>query len=207
MKLRWFTKEQVFYDLFEQGAKILQEAAERLVQAMDHVNTLPEQAKELKRLEHDGDQVLHDIMARLHRTVITPIDGEDIHKLASEMDDLLDLIEEAAERFILYKVSSMTPQAKEIAKVVQQQVHEIQLVIPKLRDLRHERINEHLIEINRLENEGDRLLRKAIGALFDGKPDPIEVIKWRGLYELLEEATDKCEHIAITIEGIVLKNA
>ena len=207
MKFGLIAKEQAFFDLFERGAGILKEAADHLVKATEHFETLPEEAKELKRLEHEGDQVLHDIMARLNRSFITPIDREDIHKLASEMDDLLDLMEEAAERFLLYKVTSITPQAREIAKVIQQQVHQIQLVTPKLRDLRHERINEHLIEINRLENEGDRLLRKAIGALFDGTPDPIEVIKWRGLYELLEEATDKCEHVAITIEGIVLKNA
>ena len=207
MAFRLIPKEESFFDLFEQLADILFHAAGFLVEATERFETLPENAKRIERLEHDGDQVTHDIMARLNRTFITPLDREDIHRLASALDDVLDHIEAATERFVLFKVQQIMPQAQEIARVIQQQVQEIHRVMPKLRHMRHEPIMEHCIEINRLENVGDRLLRDAFAALFDGVPDPITVIKWRELYELLESATDKCEDVAVAIEGIVLKNA
>ena len=207
MAFRLIPKEESFFDLFEQLADILFNAAGFLVEATERFETLPENAKRIERLEHDGDQVTHDIMARLNRTFITPLDREDIHRLASALDDVLDLMEAATERFVLFKVQRIMPQAQEIARVIQQQVQEIHRVMPKLRHMRHEPIMEHCIEINRLENVGDRLLRDAFAALFDGVPDPITVIKWRELYELLESATDKCEDVAVAIEGIVLKNA
>ena len=207
MAFRLIPKEESFFDLFEQIAEILLKAAGLLMEATARIETLPEHAKRLERLEHDGDQITHDIMARLNRTFITPIDREDIHRLAAALDDVLDLIEATTERFILYKVTSIAPAANQLATVIKQQVQEIHRVIPKLRDLRHERILEHCIEINRLENAGDRLLRDAMGALFDGTPDPIAVIKWRDIYTLLESATDACEDVAVAIEGIVLKNA
>ena len=207
MAFRLFPREESFYDDFERAAEIVLEAAGLIVDATEHFEKVVENAKRLERLEHDGDQVTHDIMARLNRTFITPIDREDIHQLASALDDVLDLIEEVTERFILYKVQRITPQAKQIASVIRQQAEEIHNMIPKLRDMRHERIMEHCIEINRLENAGDRLLREALAALFDGSPDPLTVIKWRELYGLMETATDKCEDVANTIEGIVLKNA
>jgi len=207
MAFRLIPREESFFDLFEQLAGILLKAAGFLVEATAHAETLPENAKRVERLEHDGDQVTHDIVARLNRTFITPIDREDIHQLASSLDDVLDLMEATTERFILYKIASAYPAAQQLAQVIQQQVKEIHGVIPKLRDLRHERIIEHCIEINRLENAGDRLLRDAMGALFDGAKDPLAVIKWRDIYTLLESATDRCEDVANVIEGIVLKNA
>ena len=206
MAFRLIPREESFFDLFEQLSGIMLTAAGVLVEATARFEALPENAKKLERLEHDADQVTHEIMARLNRTFITPFDREDIHQLCTELDDVLDLMEAATERFILYKVSSMMPQAHHIAQVIQQQVQQVHQVIPKLRHLRHEHVMQHCIEINRLENVGDRLLRDAIASLFNGTPDPITVIKWRGLYELLEAATDKCEDIANTVEAIVLKN-
>jgi uncharacterized protein Yka (UPF0111/DUF47 family) len=207
MALRLIPREESFFDQFEQLAEILLKAAGLLVEAMERFETLPDSAKRLERLEHDGDQVTHEVMARLNRTFLAPLDREDIHQLVSALDDVLDLIEATTERFVLYKITSMTPAAKQLARVIQQQVEEIHHVIPKLRHMRHEPIMEHCIEINRLENAGDRLLRDSIGALFDGEPDPLVVIKWRDIYTLLESATDKCEDVAVAIEGIVLKNA
>ena len=119
----------------------------------------------------------------------------------------MDLVEAATERFILFKVQQILPQAQEIAKVIQQQVQQIQGVMPQLRHLKRDSIMPHCVEINRLENVGDRLLRDAMASLFDGRHDPLTVIKWRELYELMEQATDKCEDVANTIEGIVLKNS
>ena len=207
MAFRLIPKEQSFFDLFEQLSGILLKAGGLLAEATGRPETLPENAKRLERLEHDGDQITHEIITRLNKTFITPIDREDIHGLTTALDDVLDLIEAATERFILYKVTSILPQAQQIAKVIQEQVQEIHAVMPKLRHLRHEQIMQHCIEINRLENAGDRLLRDAFAALFNGTPDPLQVIKWRELYELLESATDKCEDVANVIEGIVLKNA
>ena len=207
MAFRLFRKEESFYDDFERSAEIVLAAAGLIVEATEHFEKIVDSAKRLKQLEHDGDQVLHDMMGRLNRTFITPIDREDIHQLAAALDDVLDLIEEVAERFVLYKVRTITPLAQQMAKVIQQQAQEIHKVIPKLRDLRHERVMEHCIEVNRLENTGDQLLREGLVALFDGTPDPLTVIKWRELYGLMELATDKCEDVANAIEGIVLKNA
>ncbi|MBI4343320.1 MAG: DUF47 domain-containing protein [Candidatus Omnitrophica bacterium] len=207
MAFRLIPKEESFYDLFEKQSAILREAAAVLVEATSRVETLAPTAQRLERLEHDGDLITHEIMARLNRTFITPLDREDLHRIGTDLDDVLDLMEAATERFILYKVAAIRPEAAEIAKVIQQQVEEVHKMMPKLRHLRHEQIMEHCIEINRLENIGDRLLRDAIAGLFNGTPDPITVIKWRGLYEVLEEATDKCEDIANTVEAIVLKNS
>ena len=207
MAFRLIPKEESFFDLFEQLVGVLVNAAGVLVAATEHADMLPEHAKRLERLEHDGDQVTHEIMTRLNRTFITPLDREDIHGLTTDLDDVLDLIEAVTERFILYKVTTITPQAQQIAKVIQQQVQEIHQIMPKLRHLKREQILRHCIEINRLENAGDRLLRDSLGALFDGSRDALAVIKWRDLYTLLESATDKCEDVANVIEGIVLKNA
>jgi len=207
MAFRLIPKDESFYDLFEQLSGILVKAADALVDATANFETLPENAKRLERLEHDGDQITHEIIARLNRTFITPLDREDIYRMGTSLDDVLDLMEAATERFTLYKVTSLRPEAHQIAKVIQEQVQQVQKMLPKLRHLRHEHILEHCIEINRLENVADRIQRDAIAALFDGTPDPITVIKWRGLYELLEAATDKCQDIANTVEAIVLKNA
>jgi predicted phosphate transport protein (TIGR00153 family) len=206
MKFRLIPKEESFFDLFEQLVGILVKAGGHLVAATERAESLKENALRLERLEHDGDVVTHEIITRLNRTFITPLDREDIHSLTTALDDVLDLIEAATERFVLYKITEMQPQAKEIAKVIQQQLQEIEKIVPKLRHLKHEHIIEHCIEINRLENAGDRLLRDAFAALFNGTPDPIHVIKWRELYEFLETATDKCEDVANVIESIVLKN-
>ena len=206
MAFRWIPKEESFFDLFEQLADILLKAAGLLVEATEHVETLGENAKRLERLEHDGDQITHELMKRLNRTFITPIDREDIHELATALDDILDLVEATTERFILYKVTTMDSVAPRLAQVIQQQVQEIHRVLPKLRHMRHEHIMEHCVEINRLENVGDRLLRDAMGGLFAGGQDALVVIKWRDIYTLLESATDKCEDVANVIEGIVLKH-
>lgn len=206
MAFRLIPKEESFFDLFEQVANILLKASALLVEATERVEMLPEHAKRLERLEHDGDQVTHEVLTRLNRTFLTPIDREDIHELSTALDDVLDLIEATTERFILYKITTMLPSAQRLAQVIHQQVNEIHHVIPKLRHLRHEHIMRHCVEINRLENAGDRLLRDSMAALFDGVADPLVVIKWRDLYTLLESATDKCEDVANVIEGIVLKN-
>jgi len=207
MGFRLIPREESFFDLFEKASNNLLEAGRLLVQTMEHFDGVVENAHRMERLEHEGDQIIHDIMARLNRTFITPLDREDIHRLASALDDVLDFIEATTERFVLYKVKTVTPFARELAQVIAKQVEEIHRVMPQLRHLRHQDVLQHCIEINRLENAGDRILRDAVAALFDSQGNPLEVMKWRELYELMETATDKCEDVAVVIEGIVLKNA
>lgn len=207
MRFRLIPKEESFFDLFEQASNNLLEAGRLLADTMERFDKVAEHAQRMERLEHEGDQIIHDIMARLNRTFITPLDREDIHQLSSAIDDVLDFIEATTERFVLYKITSVTPFAKDLSHVIAQQVEEIHRIMPQLRRMRHPDILQHCIEINRLENAGDRILRNAVAALFDSQTNPLEVMKWRELYELMESATDKCEDVAVVIEGIVLKNA
>ncbi|MBI4209152.1 MAG: DUF47 domain-containing protein [Deltaproteobacteria bacterium] len=202
-------REKVFFDLFERASHTLTEASALLVQTMENFNQVAESARRMERLEHNADQITHEIMARLNRTFITPFDREDIHRLASALDDVVDFIEATTERFILFKVDSITPHAQELSKVIHQQAQEIDRVMPKLRRLDHGNVMPHCIEINRLENVADRIVRAALAELFQNKngANSIEVIKWKELYDLLESATDKGEEVAVVIESIVLKNA
>ena len=200
-------KEQQFFGLFERLAEHLLQAGTLLHELVSDVHQIGEKAKQLERVEHDADQVTHQIMAKLNSTFITPIDREDIHQLATALDDVIDFIEGAAEHMILYEIQQPTPQFKALAEVVFRQVTEIHKMMPRLNNLRHADILVHCIEVNRLENEGDRIDREALAELFEKRGDPLEVMKWRDLYDLLETATDKCEDVAVAIEGIFLKNA
>lgn len=204
---RLIPKEERFFDLFEKLAEMCLRAGTILHEAVSDYRTLPEKAKQLERLEHDADQVTHEIMAKLNSTFITPIDREDIHRLAAALDDVIDFIEGATEHMILFKIQEPTPQFKALAEVVLRQCREIHKMMPRLKKLRHADILVHCIEVNRLENEGDRIDREAVADLFEKRGDPLEVMKWRDLYDILETATDKCEDVAVAIEGIFLKNA
>ncbi len=199
-------KELEFYGLFNQSAKLLLDAGKLLHELVVDFRDLPEKAQRMERLEHDADQVTHEIIARLNRSFITPLDREDIHELATTLDDVMDFIEDVTEHLILFRVKEPTPQFKALAEVVAQQVEEINKMVPRLKDLKHAQILQHCIEVNRLENQADRLLREAVADLFDRGGDPLMVMKWRELYALLETATDKCEDVAVVIEGIFLKN-
>ena len=190
MGFRLIPKEQSFFDLFEKASNNLLEAGRLLVQTMEHFDNVTENAQKMERLEHEGDQITHEIMARLNKTFITPLDREDIHQLASALDDVLDFIEATTERFVLYRIKTITSYAKEMAEAVAKQVEEIHNMMPKLRHMKQKEILQHCIEINRLENTRDRLLRNAVVALFDSTSDPLDVMKWLELYELMETAND-----------------
>ncbi len=204
--LRLIPKEIRFFELFERSAKLLLEGGKVLHEALGRVEQLVPMAERLERLEHDADQVTHEIMAKLNRTFITPLDREDIHRLATALDDVMDFIEGVTEHLVLYKVKSIPPSFASLGEAVLKQVEQINQMIPRLKDLRHSDILQHCIEVNRLENEGDRILREAVAQMFEKGGDPLEVMKWRELYGMLETATDKCEDVAVVIEGIFLKN-
>lgn len=206
MRFSLIPKEESFFDLFEKGSQILNQAAHLLVETLNNYSNLNENALRMERLEHDGDQVVHEISARLNSTFITPLDREDIHRLASRVDDVLDLIEQATERFVLFKVKEPTQPAIDLANVIARQVEQINKLMPRLRDPKHDEIMPLLVEINRLENAGDKVLRDALAQLFDNGNDPMFVIRWTHLYEVLEDATDHCEDVAMVVENILVKN-
>ncbi len=205
--LRLFPKEVQFFELFERLGELALQAGTLLHEVANSTQDLPEKAKRLERVEHDADQVTHEIMAKLNSTFITPIDREDIHRLATALDDVVDFIEGATEHMVLFKIRQTTPAFRALAEVVMKQVQQIHQMLPRLKNLRHADILVHCIEVNRLENEGDKIDREAIAELFEKREDPLEVMKWRDLYDILETATDKCEDVAVVIEGIFLKNA
>ena len=166
-----------------------------------------ERAVRIKQLEHQGDQIAHETFDLLNRTWITPIDREDIHVLVRNLDDVLDFIDAAAARIVLYRIASTTPELKKITSIIVQSAEAIQKALSLLSDLKHSRqILDACVEINRLENEADTVSQLAIGRLFNDSKDPIEVMKWKEIYDFVEGATDRCEDVANTLEAIVIKS-
>ena len=195
-----------FFDLFEQHAARSREAAALLGRVLHDGVDPEEQAARVKAVEHQGDEITHTVIERLHQTFITPIDRGDIHELISRMDDVLDLIEASAERIALYDIRTMEPEARELGDVLEKSVEEMEAAVRTLRDLKDRpRLLAHCTEINRLENVGDQLLRRAVARLFRESRDPIHVIKWKEIYDYLENAIDRCEDVANVIEGVALE--
>jgi hypothetical protein len=197
-----------FFELFEQHAERTREACVLLVALLRPGANIEEHAKEIKRVEHLGDEITHTVIERLHQTFITPIDREDIHELVSRMDDVLDLVEATSERLWLYDVRQIEPEAVEMAAVLLKAVVEMAAAVRGLRDLKDRpRLIAHCTEINRLENEGDALLRRAVARLFRESTDPIHVLKWKEIFDYLEDAIDRCEDVANVLEGVALEYA
>ena len=165
-------------------------------------------AKRIKEIEHETDVITHRCVEALHKTFITPIERDDIYRLITKMDDIMDFIEAAAERIGLYELTTMTPEVVDLSDTLVRQTQEVEEAIRGLRDLKHpKRILEKCVDINRLENEADAILRRALARMFKEEKDPILIIKWKEVYEHLENATDRAEDVANIIEGAVLDNA
>jgi len=197
-----------FFDLFEQHAERSREAAVLLGGMLRDGIDQEQQAARVKAVEHEGDEITHAVIERLHQTFITPMDRGDIHELISRMDDVLDLIEASAERLALYDIRTVEPEARELAEVLEKAVVEMGAAVRTLRDLKDRpRLLVHCTEINRLENLGDQLLRRAVARLFRESRDPIHVMKWKEIYDYLENAIDRCEDVANVIEGVSLEYA
>ncbi len=198
-------KEREFFDLFEEaGANILR-AADLLDQMLRGWPDTANLGRELLICEQEGDRITHDIVNLLNHRFVTPIDREDIYALASALDDVVDFAEEAADYLGLYKIEAPMEQAQRQAHILLQCARQIAEAMPRLRGFKD--ISHYTIEINRLENDGDRTVREAIAALFDNGVDPMVVIRWKDIYERLEAAIDACEKVANIIEGIVIKNS
>jgi hypothetical protein len=197
-----------FYDLFEQGAHNLVIAAEAMVDLMGHFENVDAKTAHMKELEHVGDGITHQIVEQLHKTFVTPLDREDITALAQHMDDVMDYMEGATTAIRIYGIRRPTTAACGGADLIRLQTVQVEKALPKLRHRSQLRsVLEHCVEIQRLENEADTLFLDATARLFQEEPSPVEIIKWREIYDQLERATDSCEHVAIVLEGIVLKHA
>lgn len=195
-----------FFEMWGNGARIFQDGVKVLWEISTDVETIRNGASRLERLEHDADVLTHEILIRLDKSFITPIDREDIHQLTLALDDCMDFIEAATERMVLYGITELTPAWKALVDVLVKQAEELGKVIPIIPEFKYEKVIPHLAEINRLENVGDKILRGAYAELFKGDMNPLDVMKWRDVYDNLETATDNCERVAGIIEGIVLKH-
>jgi len=195
-----------FFELFERHADKSVEAARLLRTMLQNPTDLADQARRIKQLEHEGDVLTHRAVETLHKTFITPIDRGDIHRLISRLDDVLDLIEATSERVWLYAIDSIDRDACDLADVLVNIVAEMSHAMTGLRDLkRRDAVLQVCMEINRYENEGDTLLRRAVARLFQDSREPLAVIKWKDIYEFLEAAIDRCEDVANVIEGVALE--
>jgi len=201
-------REEKFFDLFEESAHNLVRAAGLLAELLQNWEDVEEKVRQITELEHHGDNITHRIIAQLHGTFITPIDREDIAQLANRMDDVMDFIEAAAMRMMLYGIDKPAERAKEVAEILIRVTTEVSKAIPRLRHRRElSHMREHCIEINRLENEADAVRRSALAELFHDRVELAEVIKWREIYEHMENAVDRCEDIADILEGVMIKRA
>jgi uncharacterized protein len=197
--------DRLYFELFEQAGTNMLQATSLLDQLLSEYPDHKELAAEILDCEHEGDRIVHDIVHRLNQTFVTPIDREDILALASAVDDVVDYTEEVADYLGLYRIEASTDQALELARVLKAATSHLAEAMPRLRGFRD--LSEHTIEVHRLENEGDRIVREAVASLFDGGIDPMVVIRWKDLYERLEAAIDATERVANVLEGIVIKNS
>jgi len=204
-RIQLFPRDENFFALFKQQAALVREGCDQLHEMMERFDDLDSRAKTLKDVEHEGDLVTHEIYERLNRTFITPLEREDIHDLASNLDDVLDAVEAIASRFVLFNIAKVTPEAAQLTGIIARCGAQIEQAVTNLEDLKN--LMGFTIEINRLENEADGISRNVVADLFvPGKHDLLDVMRWKEMYGRLEGAADRCEDVANTIEAIVLKN-
>jgi uncharacterized protein len=199
-------KDEKFFVMFKEMTTTIIEGAQLLKELMDHFENPALSQKKIKDVEHKADQLTHDIIKKLNKSFVTPLDREDIYALSAALDDILDLIDASAQRIVMYNVEKPTPEAKELAFLILKSCQTIDKAVALLGG-KLEPIAEYCMEVNSLENEADRVCREAISRLFDEEKDPIQLIKWKEIYETLERATDKCEDAANILESVVVKNA
>jgi predicted phosphate transport protein (TIGR00153 family) len=202
-----FPKKIDFFEMFDRALENVSRAANVLIDALNNFETFEKKAKVIYEFEQEGDMLTHDIMKDLNKTFLTPIDREDIHALASRIDDVIDLMWAAVDRMVVYKIEKPTPEVISIAEDLQMTTDILKKALRELRSKQYFRVQEHCIEINRLENRIDRKYRDALGKLVNDQNDPVYIIKWKDIYQLFEDASDRAEDIANILESIVLKNA
>lgn len=205
---RFLPKETSFFDFFEQHAALTVEGTKEFLSLVTTGANIETKAKRVSDIEHETDVITHRCVEALHKTFITPIDRDNIHRLITRMDDVMDFVEAAAERIALYELSVMTQDVRDLADVLVRAAQQVELATKGLRNLKDpQSILKQCIDINRLENESDQILRRAVARLFKEEKDPIMVIKWKEVYENLENAADRCEDVANIIEGVILEHS
>ena len=202
--MRLIPRETKFFDMFNEMARNLIDGARLMKSLLENYRDVATQVSKLKDIEHRGDDMMHSLLTKLNSTFITPFDREDIHRLASAIDDVLDLLNAAGDRMIVYKITSVPSDTAKLAGLILDQSVELERAVAGLEKQQH--VLEHCVEINRLENEADAITRNAVGHLFDTEKDPIQLIKIKELFEVLELATDKAEDAANVLEAVVLKS-
>jgi predicted phosphate transport protein (TIGR00153 family) len=201
-------KEEIFFDLFVEAAKNCSRSAEMLEELMVNYVSVNDKIKQIEELEHECDQNVHNILKQLNKSFITPIDREDIHAIAKEMDNITDAIESTAHRFRMFNVSSIKEDAKKIVNLIVQCTKELTGIMEEMKNMKTStELEKKIIEVNRIENVGDEIYRDAIAHLFVAEKDAIEVVKWKEIYEYLENTLDACEDVANLVEGVVMKHA
>jgi uncharacterized protein len=204
--VRVIPREMKFFDMFVEMANNLTTGAKVLTELFDKHNNVAATVAKIKDIEHQGDDLTHTLLKKLNQTFITPFDREDIHRLASSVDDVLDFVNAAAERMLLYKIQNPPAAAGKLAEIIVRQSEEIAAAMAML-EKDQDGVLAHCVKVNQFENEADSVCRGAIGALFDNEKDPITLIKMKELFEVLEMATDKAEDAANVLEAVVLKSA
>jgi len=203
--MRLIPREKKFYRMFADVAQNLTDGARILHDILKNPGGPADRIAKLQEVEHRGDEMTHDIIRMLNQTFITPFDREDIHRLSSSLDDVLDFVNAAAVRMTLYRIINPPPAAADLATLIVTQAEELSKAVAVLQE--NQKVLDHCVEVNRLENEADRVSRKAIAELFEHEKDPIQLIKLKELYEVLETATDKAEDAANVLEAVALKSA
>ena len=198
-------RDRIYFELFEEAGENILRASDLLDRMLRNYPESRELAREILLCEQEGDRITHDIIDRLNHTFVTPIDREDILALCSALDDIVDYTEEVADYLGLYRIEAPMDQAIKLAHILLAASRQICEAIPRLRGFRD--LSKHTVEVNRLENEGDRITREAVASLFDGGIDPMVVIRWKDIFERLEAAIDATEHTANILDGIVIKNS
>jgi predicted phosphate transport protein (TIGR00153 family) len=208
MRFSLIPREEKFFDLFEEAAGVMTRASAKFLSLVTEFNDLTARSNELKLLETACDEIVERIIQALDRSFITPFDREDIHALATSLDDVLDNMEETAHRFAVFRIDKPTPTAVQMARIIQECTLHLEYAVNHIRGMRNtEGVQSHLKEIGRLENEADTLYRDSDSALFANPPDILMLIKWRELYSWLEETVDACKDTALVISEIIIKGS
>ena len=208
MFTRLLPQEFGFFDNFERHVDLAIEGAKLLVNLLESLDAPGPKARRIKELEHEADVVTHNTMDMLRKTFVTPFDRNEIHHLISSLDDIMDAMEAAAERLTLYEITQSTPEARTLARNLVSATAQLQVAVRGLRHVKRDRdaIMTACVDINRIENENDEMLREGLAKLFKHERDPVFIMKWKEIYEILEDATDRCEDATDVIEGVVLEN-
>jgi hypothetical protein len=206
--MRLFPKEENFFDFFEELATKIEEGSQFFLEMAQNQNYSASRVSRLKEIEHEADGIAHKTYERMHKTFLTPLDREDIYALVNKMDDIMDAIEGTASRLHMYKVKKPDDEIIKQAEILFLAVKKIKVVVHGLRNMKNSQmILDGCVEIHTLENEGDVLLRATITDLFMKETDAVELLKWKEIFERLEQAIDLCESVSNIVGGIVLKNA